>query len=79
MYDNKMNYQEAEQGSNFARSRNLLTGNYGNDFKSSNIPSCSTKAYEQGMAQVDQQNRSLAAQQLNMQKQKMMSNSGMRR
>ena len=42
------------------KERNLLTGNYGNQWRSTNYQTCSLNSYERSMAQMQQDNREAA-------------------
>lgn len=49
--------QDTRLATNFADSRNKVTGNFGNQWQSSNYATCGLNAYERAMASMGQSNR----------------------
>ena len=60
IYGNTRQWTDSGDSTEWANSRNMLTGNYGNQWKSTNYQTCGLNAYEKSMAQMQQENRQAA-------------------
>ena len=60
IYGNELAHSEAGSANKWQKSRNEITGNFGNQWQSSNYQTCGINAYEQAMAQTQQANRQAA-------------------
>jgi hypothetical protein len=54
---NTNSQQDTRIATDFSDSRNKITGNFGNQWQSSNYSTCGLNAYENGMASLSQANR----------------------
>ena len=54
---NAMSWSESGEANKYANSRNMYTGQYGNQWQSTNIGTCAINSYEKAMAQEAQLNR----------------------
>ena len=57
IYGNQTAWDESGSANKWEESRNLLTGNFGNQFKSTNYQTCGIGSYENSMAHNQQNNR----------------------
>lgn len=60
IYGNQTAWRESGQANLYQDSRNKITGNFGNQFLSSNYQGCGINSYERGMAEVSKANREAA-------------------
>ena len=60
IYGNVTAWNQSGDATSWADSRNNVTGQFGNQWKSTNIGNCSLNAYDKAMAEVQQANRGAA-------------------
>ena len=60
IYGNQMAWDKSGSANAWEDSRNKITGNYGNQFQSTNYQTCGLNSYERAMAQTQQANRGAA-------------------
>lgn len=60
IYGNQTATEDAGSANKWQKSRNLITGNFGNQWQSTNYQTCGLNAYDQAMSQTQQANRQAA-------------------
>ena len=60
IYGNPTSWEESGNANKWSDSRNQITGQFGNQWQSTNYQTCGLNAYENAMAQISQSNRGAA-------------------
>jgi hypothetical protein len=60
IYGNATSWEDAGSANAWQKSRNNITGQYGNQWSSTNYQTCGLNSYEKAMAQTQQANRGAA-------------------
>ena len=61
IYGNQMAWDKSGSSNAWEESRNQITGQFGNQFQSTNYQTCGVNAYERAMAQTQESNRMASA------------------